>query len=191
VTRARQHLVATTHAWSDLIKPRAVSPYLTVLEGFADEPLHEPIPPSNPLLGEGGGFPWPAPRDEAQWLVRPEAAEAVRAAQARPDRPMSRVVLLDEAAEVARWDAGGRPAARRGTPAPRTGWPPLLPPYWSATSLIAHERRRRSSVADLAASDAVTATPGGARRRESSMPGWSAADATTDAAAAGPRRGAP
>ena len=34
VTRARQHLVATTHAWSDLKKPRDYSPYLRVLDAM-------------------------------------------------------------------------------------------------------------------------------------------------------------
>ena len=149
VTRARQHLVATTHAWSDLIKPRAVSPYLTVLEGFAEEPLHEPIPPSNPLLSEGGGFPWPAPRDEAQWLVRTEAVEAVRAAQADPTGVDEPVVFLDEAAEVARWDQAAdqllaEARLRRGQDVSA-----VAPPYWSPTSLIAARTSPEEFRADL------------------------------------------
>lgn len=135
VTRARQHLLATTHAWSDLIKPRARSPYLEVLERGADVVTHAPISATNPVLTDGGGISWPRRFDEAQAELRREAAALVQAARAVHQAPPE-TLLLDEAATLASWDdAADRLVAearlrRRDTET-------VAPPYWSATSLIA------------------------------------------------------
>lgn len=136
VTRARQHLIATTHAWSDLIRPRAVSHYLTVLERFADEVDHAEVSSANPLLTSGGGIPWPVSYDDAQLALRREAAQAVREARARGQATATEVLFLDEAAEVARWDAAADQLLAEAR-LRRSGTAAVTPPYWSATSLIA------------------------------------------------------
>lgn len=147
VTRARQHLVATTHAWSDLLRPRAHSPYLTVLEGHADEVTHAAVSPENPLLTGSGGVAWPRPFDEAQAALRRDAADLVQQARAgRNDHPEA--LLLDEAAVVASWDAAAdrllaEARLRRG------GADAVAPPYWSATSLIALQADADAFRADL------------------------------------------
>ena len=147
VTRARQHLVATTHAWSDLKKPRAPSPYLHTLERFATEVSTEEVSPENPLLGEHRGFPWPAPSDAAARSRRLEAADAVQ--RARGGVPQEEVLLLDEAATVATWDAAAdqllAEAALRRTDAGLA-----LPPYLSATALIALQTDAEQYLAGLA-----------------------------------------
>lgn len=139
VTRARQHLIATAHAWSELLRPRARSPYLAVLERYADQISHAVVSPTNPLLAGSGGLPWPGRYDEALWAQRREAAQLVRAAQRQlaagatiDEAPL----LLDEAAEVARWDAAAHRLIGEARQR-RAGSTPLDPPYWSATSLIA------------------------------------------------------
>ncbi len=135
VTRARQHLSATTHAWSDLKMPRRTSPYLRTLEGFADEVLAEEVSKANPLLGEGAGVPWPAPMDAAAHARRVEAAEATeRARRGELEEPEG--LPLDQEAVIAGWDAAAAPLLaearlRRGAAGV------ALPPYLSATALIA------------------------------------------------------
>ncbi|MBK8463053.1 MAG: UvrD-helicase domain-containing protein [Nigerium sp.] len=135
VTRARQHLIATTHAWSDLKNPRRPSPYLRTLEGFADEVLAEEVSKENPLLGDGTGVPWPAPMDAAAHARRLEAAEAVERAR-RGEAAEPEGLPLDQEAVLALWDAAATPLLaearlRRGTAEA------VLPPYLSATALIA------------------------------------------------------
>lgn len=149
VTRARQHLVATSHAWSDLLKPRELSPYLLTLEKFSDEAIHEPVPPSNPLVGHGGGLPWPTPSDEAQRARRQEVAEAVMAAQSAPATPEEPALFLDEAAVVSRWDAAADQLIAEARLRRGRGGGPIAPPYWSATSLIAARAAPEEFRADL------------------------------------------
>ena len=149
VTRARQHLVSTTHAWSDLKKPRTPSPYLRTLERFAAEVHAEEVSAENPLLGHDSGFPWPAPGDAAARERRREAATAVT--RAREGAPVAdgAGLLLDEEATVASWDAAAdqllaEAALRRADAAL------ALPPYLSATALIALESDAEAYLAGLA-----------------------------------------
>ena len=148
VTRARQHLVATTHAWSDLKNPRRHSPYLAVLERFAAEVVHEEVSDTNPLLGEGRGFPWPTPLDAAARARRAEAAASVeRARVGSPPDPDGR--LLDEAAVVATWDAAADQLLAEAR-LRRADAGVALPPYLSATALIALESDADAYLAGLA-----------------------------------------
>ncbi|MFT3877873.1 MAG: ATP-dependent DNA helicase [Propioniciclava sp.] len=135
VTRARQHLVATTHAWSDLKKPRKPSPYLRTLEDFADEVHTEEISPENPLLRDGTGLPWPAPMDAEAHARRVDAAQSVERSR-RGELVEPEGLPLDQEAVLATWDAAAtqllaEAKLRRG--AGETA----LPPYLSATALIA------------------------------------------------------
>lgn len=148
VTRARQHLVATTHAWSDLKNPRQHSPYLRVLERFAAEATHAEVSAENPLLGEGRGFPWPAPMDAAARARRAEAAASVERARAG-DRPDPDGLLLDEAAVVATWDAAADQLLAEAR-LRRADAGVALPPYLSATALIALEDDAEGYLAALA-----------------------------------------
>lgn len=148
VTRARQHLIATTHAWSDLKRPRAQSPYLRVLTRFADEVHEAEVSPENPLLTADAGIPWPAPLDAAARARRIEAAKAVglarRGQASEPDG-----LLLDEAAVVAGWDAAADQLVAEAR-ARRAGASVALPPYLSATALIALEADPEGYLASLA-----------------------------------------
>ena len=155
VTRARQHLVATTHTWAPgLSRPRAVSDYLRTLDAHSGgRAVAEAPSAANPLDGEPGAVPWPARLDEAARERRVAVAAEVgrlRAAHAAAGSwPADEVVTLDDAARLAEWDAAaaaliaeGR-ALRRGRPGP------ALPPYLSATALIALNADAAGFVADL------------------------------------------
>ena len=148
VTRARQHLVATTHAWSDLKNPRQHSPYLRVLERFATEVVHEEVSAENPLLGEGRGFLWPAPLDAAARARRAEAAASVEQARAG-NLPDPDNLPLDEAAVVATWDAAADQLLAEAR-LRRADAGIALPPYLSATALIALEGDAEGYLAGLA-----------------------------------------
>lgn len=153
VTRARQHLIATTHAWyPGLARPRAQSPYWNTLRQRGDCAVFEEPPPENPDAPRTLVRPWPQPLDPEAFTRRVEAADAVTAARrslaagvAMPDA----VATLDDAAIVASWDHAAETllaelrAARRG-PAR------LLPPYLSATDLVALGRDRDEFVRDVA-----------------------------------------
>ncbi len=135
VTRARQHLVATTHAWSELLRPRAVSPYLRVLERFATEVDHRDVSAENPLEAGGRAVEWPVALDPAGRERRVRAAQAVaayRTGGVREEEPLP----LDEAALVASWDAAADVLLAEAA-ARRRGSEVALPPYLSATALIA------------------------------------------------------
>lgn len=134
VTRAKRHLVATTHTWSDLLRPRAHSPYLRVLERFASEVDHRPVSPENPLTAAGTALAWPTALDAETRARRVRAAEAVTRARAVgvSDEPMP----LDDAARVASWDAAADVLLAEAA-ARRRGGEVALPPYLSATALVA------------------------------------------------------
>ncbi|MDO5534455.1 MAG: ATP-dependent DNA helicase [Propionibacteriaceae bacterium] len=149
VTRARQHLVATTHAWSDLKKARQHSHYLRVLERFAAEVHHEEVSEENPLLGGDRGVPWPVTGDpEARARLR-RAAAAVDGARMDADAAEPDALLLDEAATVASWDAAAdRLLAEARLRRADAGL--ALPPYLSATALIALQADAEGYLAGLA-----------------------------------------
>lgn len=151
VTRARQHLIATAHVWSELLRPRARSHYLAVLERFADQVSHAVVSAANPLLSGSDGVPWPARYDEALLSQRREAVQLVQEAQHRlkmGDLAVDESPMLDEVTEVARWDDAahrliGEARLRRAETTP------LDPPYWSATSLIALQEDAEAFRAEL------------------------------------------
>lgn len=148
VTRARQHLVATTHAWADTIKPRLMSHYLEVLEEFASEVQQAEVTPENPLLTEAGRVPWP-PRgdDDATRERRRAAARAVERARAGEGADDGHL-MLDEAATVAGWDAAADQLLTEAR-ARRAGQVQALPPYLSATALIALDTDAETYLATL------------------------------------------
>ncbi len=176
VTRARQHLIATTHAWADLVKPRAASDYLRVLERFADAVTHEPVSETNPLASPDAAVGWPALLDPDARTRRLDAARAVNryrsgagrgsvgaagddglpATNDGGDRVPSRwgelgetePLPLDEAAVVASWDAAGEVLLAEARERRRgTSW--SLPPYLSATALVALGQDAEGYLADI------------------------------------------
>ena len=148
VTRARQHLIATTHAWADLLRPRAVSDYLRVLERFADDVTHEPVSDANPLASPDASVGWPAILDPDARARRLDAARAVSRYRVGPGGAIPGAetrwgvvddedpLPLDEAAMVASWDAAGAVLLAEARERRRgASW--SLPPYLSATALVA------------------------------------------------------
>ncbi|WP_342371713.1 ATP-dependent DNA helicase [Propioniciclava soli] len=140
VTRARQHLVATTHAWTDLLRARAHSPYLRVLERFATEVDHREVSAENPLAGQARAVGWPVALDPESRARRLRAAEAVARYRAESSSgarmPEDEPLPLDEAAQVATWDAAADVLLAEAR-ARRRGGGTVWPPYLSATALIA------------------------------------------------------
>lgn len=152
-TRARRHLVATTHAWyPGLAHPRSPSPYWRVLERHGTLAVAEDVSPESPFSGEASVRPWPQPPDPVAFAARAEAAAAVTRARhdAGQGRPVAdAVATLDEAARVADWDAATdvllaeARAARRGA---AVG----LPRYLSTTHLLALDRDPEGFARELA-----------------------------------------
>lgn len=155
VTRARQHLVATTHTWAPgLSRPRAASDYLRILDAHAGgRVVAEESSPANPLDGGPGSVPWPVRLDEAarerRLAVAAEIGRRRSAHAAGGGWPADEVRTLDDEAVLAEWDAAAdlllaeARALRRG----RTGR--VLPPYLSATALLALNADPDAYAADL------------------------------------------
>jgi len=155
VTRARQHLVATTHTWAPgLAKPRGISPYFVTLASFGDLAVCEEPSPENPLDGGSGAVAWPAPADEAARARRADAAAEVGAARAAFGRsgawPEDRVATLDDAAVLAEWDAAADVLLAEARAHRRGRADGVLPPYLSATALMALDADADAYRADLA-----------------------------------------
>ena len=153
VTRARQHLVATTHAWyPGLARPRVPSPYWRVLERRAAVAVVEDVSVDNPHAGSALVRPWPQPLDAVAFARRTEAAGAVdraRALAASGGTPEDDVATLDDAARLAEWDeAADRLLAEAR--ALRRGPARVLPPYLSTTNLLAIHRDPDAFATDLA-----------------------------------------
>jgi DNA helicase II / ATP-dependent DNA helicase PcrA len=85
VTRARQLLLASTHAWAaTLTRPRLPSAYFQALCEHADQvSLVEEMPAVNPLLVEAEHSAWPAVGGTDSFELRRIAAERVEAARAQ------------------------------------------------------------------------------------------------------------
>ncbi|MFV0407852.1 MAG: ATP-dependent DNA helicase [Propioniciclava sp.] len=140
VTRARQQVLATAHTWSELIKPRALSPYLRTLESFADSIENATVSATNPLLTADAAVLWPSSLDLVAADQRQQAAAAVtryRRETAVGDE--GEPLLLDEAATVAAWDEASALllAEARGR---RRGLQATLPRYLSTTALMSLEQ---------------------------------------------------
>jgi len=141
-TRARQHLVATTHAWAPgLANARPPSPYLGVLARFGSAAVAETPSPSNPLAGDAASVAWPARLDEDARLRRVEVAEEVAALReahlADGGWPEDVVATLDDAERLAAWDAAADVLLAEARAQRRRPAGPVLPPYLSATALVA------------------------------------------------------
>lgn len=142
VTRARQHLVATTHTWfGGLERPRVRSPYLEVLARHGTTAVDETPAPTNPLSGDGGARAWPAPVDDDARATRlASAAEVTRARRVRQVSgalPVDDVATLDDAALLAEWDAAASHLVGEARRA-RDGRPEImLPRYLSASAVMA------------------------------------------------------
>ena len=153
VTRARQHLVATTHTWGHgLQRPRPVSPYLVTLASFGELELCEQPSPENPLEGGSGAVAWPARPDAEARARRLEAATEVRRVaelhRESGEWPEDRVGTLDDAAVVAEWDAAAERLLAEARQRRDRGRP-VLPPYLSATALMALDADADGYLADL------------------------------------------
>ncbi|WP_040160356.1 ATP-dependent DNA helicase [Nigerium massiliense] len=141
VTRARQHLVASTHTWyPGLSRPRLESPYLRVLSEVGERVHADEISAANPLDGGAARVPWPLLLDEEARGRRLAVAEQVERARAKARSagryPDDRVATLDDAGRLAEWDHAfdqlvPEAKALRGRPG---GF--ALPRYLSTTALM-------------------------------------------------------
>lgn len=83
VTRARQLLLTSTHAWAEtLAKPRAASTYFEVLFEHAEVATRAEVPEDNPLVVAAQRIEWPVIADSEAAQRRRLAAERVRQARA-------------------------------------------------------------------------------------------------------------
>ena len=150
-TRARRHLVATTHTWAPtLIKPRAPSAYFTTLSGHGTTlATASPPAPENPLAGSAGSMSWPAAGDVEARARRIAAATAVAEAMdalGRGEKPDDTTETIDDAARVARWDSALAQLLAAAEPAATTP----APTYLSATGLVRAAREPAAFAAELA-----------------------------------------
>ncbi len=134
VTRAKQLLVASTHAWEgELVRPRVPSPYLTIIARHG-RVLAEAPPPSaeNPLAGSGAALDWPVIGDPDVRERRRRLAAEVNAAGEVLVSAEPVGLTEQERAEVAQWDAElDLLSAAAGDVAT-----PGRPAYLSATGLV-------------------------------------------------------
>lgn len=157
VTRARHHLVATSHAWaSQLSSPRGRSDYLSGLIGHASTE-HEPpsVSERNPLTLDAEACSWPALGGSVAREQRAAAAAHVMAARIRlesgtsaPDEPgaglegVTRVRQWQESSSVLLAEARAATATRARAE--------IRPEYYSVTSLSRLARDREGFAAELA-----------------------------------------
>lgn len=144
VTRARQHLVATTHAWYPALgRARLRSPYLETLARHGVRAHDEEVSGTNPLVGEAVARAWPQPLDAEALRRRREAAAAVTAARlalAEGAAPADDLVTLDDAERVAEWDSALDRLVAEAREARRGGGSRSVPPYLSTTNLVDFRR---------------------------------------------------
>lgn len=141
VTRARQHLVATTHTWEHgLSRPRMPSDYLVTLASFGELVQAEQPSPTNPLDGGAASVPWPLRLDPAVRERRLAVAAELAGVVAERDRtgawPSEHVATLDDASKIAEWDAAADVLLEEARLQRRGRGGQLLPPYLSATALL-------------------------------------------------------
>lgn len=140
VTRARQHLVATTHTWAHgLLRPRSPSDYLVTLASFGELLVAEQPSPENPLVGADAALAWPARLDAEALRRRRAAADEVdrlrREHAAGAAWPDDQVATLDDAAVIADWDSAADVLVAEARELRRGRRGRLWPPYLSATAL--------------------------------------------------------
>ena len=148
VTRAKQLLIASTHAWEgELVKPRGPSPYLrTIAEHGLVVREAAPPGPVNPLAGSGAVLEWPVLGDPEARQRRQRLAAQVEAAGALlvPLDPPG--LSADERAEVDAWDADLEVLARAAVETAEPG----RPEYLSATGLVRLSRDPAGFAAEVA-----------------------------------------
>ncbi len=142
VTRARQHLVATTHTWAPgLARARQASPYLATLAAGGTVALTEQVSQANPFDGGGGRLAWPTRLDPAALERRLEVAtEVTRLKDALAEGgewPSDEVATLDEAARASEWDTAADRLLAEARAHRRGRLLRAMPRYLSATALIA------------------------------------------------------
>lgn len=149
VTRARQHLVATSHAWApEKQNARTPSPYLRVLQRHGPTLVAEEPSETNPLGGGPSVRPWPQPLDAEAFARRAEAAARVEAHRGAPRTDA--VTTLDDEARLAEWDAAASVLVAEARAARRREVRVALPRYLSATGLVALRRDPEGFAAGLA-----------------------------------------
>lgn len=134
VTRAKQLLVASTHAWEgELTRPRRASPYLPLIAAHGTVVAEAPAPDGeNPLAGSGAALAWPVVGDPDLRERRLRLAQQVDAASELLVTLEPSGLTVDERAEVAGWDSElQRLAAAALDPAVQ-----VIPTYLSATGLV-------------------------------------------------------
>lgn len=150
VTRARQHLTATTHYWRvETTKARIPSVYFRAVETrarahgwlgpMADPPADGAV---HPLIEAGVRVEWPTVLDPEELRRRHEAADRVQAARERYERtgghesgdaePLS----VDAASLVAQWDADAERLLSEARESRRGGRGVVVPRTMSVTDLL-------------------------------------------------------
>lgn len=147
LTRAKEHVVVTSHWWGPTQKkPRGPSPYLLAIKaaveagaGSVVEWEPEPDEAQNPFLGHASDLAWPAPIDADAMAGRTAAARAVseRIDILRRGEAFAAPELTGEAAELAAaWqrDTGVLAAELRAAHAPVTHVP--MPQSLTASAVL-------------------------------------------------------
>ena len=151
VTRARRHLIATTHTWAPgLVKPRGASPYHQILQGVGDVlATAPPIGDSNPLIERAAAIPWPAALDPDAFarrrLLAGEVATALARGEAAEPPAATQGASPEEVALIAGWDLALASLSRDAG-----ALPPVFPSYLSATGLTRAVREPEGYLAELA-----------------------------------------
>lgn len=141
VTRARQILVATTHAWGEGRKtPGRVSGYLEKIQPESERLLDEPVSQTNPLGAGERTVPWPDALDEEASERRAEAAEAVERARAEMraghESEVTRV-SRESATLIEQWDSAAAGLVAEALAARATELEVSLPRYLSTSAVMA------------------------------------------------------
>ena len=149
VTRARQHLVATTHAWApEKLNVRVPSPYFRVLQRHGPTLVADKVTTDNPLGGGPSVRPWPEPLDAEAFARRVDAVALV--GELRGGGHVDEVATLDDEARLVEWDAAASVLLAEARAARHRVVEVALPRYLSATGLVSLRRDPDAFAAALA-----------------------------------------